>query len=72
MFILLYVFLGSKDNSLCEQLSTSAQSHALRLELENKKLTSTIECLQESMSHQNNEIILELEKDKKLLSLKVI
>lgn len=64
--------LGSKDNSLCEQLSTSAQSHALRLELENKKLTATIECLQENMRHQNNEIILELEKDKKLLSLKVL
>ncbi|VVC28168.1 Hypothetical protein CINCED_3A000638 [Cinara cedri] len=63
--------IGSKDNSLCEQLSTSAQSHALRLELENKKLTSTIECLQENMRHQNNEIILELEKDKKLLSLQL-
>lgn len=63
--------IGSKDNSLCEQLSTSAQSHALRLELENKKLTSTIECLQENIRHQNNEIILELEKDKKLLSLQV-
>lgn len=63
--------IGSKDNSLCEQLSTSAQSHALRLELENKKLTSTIECLQDNIRHQNNEIILELEKDKKLLSLQL-
>ncbi|XP_050430580.1 protein Daple-like [Adelges cooleyi] len=62
---------GSKDNSLCEQLSTSAQSHALKLELENKKLTSTIESLQENMRHQNNEMILELEKDKKLLSLQL-
>lgn len=32
---------------------------------------STIESLQENIRHQNNEIILELDKDKKLLSLQV-
>ncbi|XP_050534623.1 protein Daple [Daktulosphaira vitifoliae] len=63
--------IESKDNSLCEQLSSSAQSQALKLELENKKLISTIESLQENLRHQNNEVILELEKDKKLLSLQL-
>lgn len=62
---------GSNDNSLSEQLSSSSQTHILRLELENKKLHSTLETLQDNAFHRNNERILELEKEKKKLSLLV-
>ncbi|XP_065199970.1 girdin [Planococcus citri] len=63
--------LSSNDNSLSEQLTYSAQNRILRLELENKRLLSTVETLQDNAFHRNNERILELEKDKKKLSLQV-
>lgn len=68
---MLVFFSGSSDNSLSEQLSSSAQTRILRLELENKRLLSTVETLQDNAFHQNNERILELEKQRKKLSLQV-
>ncbi|KAI5699743.1 hypothetical protein M8J75_007897 [Diaphorina citri] len=62
---------GSGDNSLSEQLTSSAQAKALRLELENKRLLSTIESLHENAFYESGERILELEKEKKKLSLQV-
>ncbi|KAL1455536.1 hypothetical protein WDU94_009625, partial [Cyamophila willieti] len=62
---------GSGDNSLSEQLTSSAQAKALRLELENKRLLSTIESLHENAFYESSERILELEKEKKKLSLQV-
>lgn len=62
---------GSGDNSLSEQLTSNAQARALRLELENKRLISAIDSLKESSFHENSNKILELEKEKKKLSLKV-
>ncbi|XP_073971120.1 uncharacterized protein isoform X2 [Rhodnius prolixus] len=63
--------VGEGDNSLCEQLSSNAQARALRLELENRRLASTVENLQDAALHQTNERILQLEKEKKKLSLQV-
>ena len=63
--------LGSGDNSLSEQLSSNAQARALKLELENRRLLSTIDTLKESSFHESSNKILELEKEKKKLSLKV-
>lgn len=63
--------LGSSTNNLSEQLSSSAQTRILRLELENKRLLSTVENLQDNSFHYNNERILELEKERKKLSLLV-
>lgn len=62
---------GSGDNSLSEQLTSNAQARALRLELENRRLAQTLENLQETSFQQTNETILELEKEKKRLSLVV-
>lgn len=62
---------GSSTNNLSEQLSSSAQTRILRLELENKRLLSTVENLQDNSFHYNNERILELEKERKKLSLLV-
>lgn len=61
---------NSGDNSLSEQLSNNAQARALKLELENKKLLSTIDSLKESSFHENSNKILELEKEKKKIILK--
>lgn len=59
----------SGDNSLSEQLTNSAQARALKLELENKKLLQTIDNLKERSFKENSEKLLELEKERKKLSL---
>lgn len=61
---------NSGDNSLSEQLTNNAQARALKLELENRKLLSAIDALKEHNIQENMHKILELEKDKKKLSLK--
>lgn len=61
---------NSGDNSLSEQLTNNAQARALRLELENKRLLSTIDSLKESSFHESASKLLELEKEKKKLMLK--
>lgn len=61
----------SNDNSLSEQLTTNAQSRALKLELENRRLLAALDSLKESSFHEKSNKILELEKDKKKLSLRL-
>lgn len=61
----------SGDNSLSEQLTNNAQTRALKLELENRRLTAALDALQESSFKENSNKMLEIEKDKKRLSLKV-
>lgn len=61
---------NSGDNSLSEQLTNNAQARALRLELENKRLLSTIDSLKESSFHESASKILDLEKEKKKYMLK--
>lgn len=56
---------------MSEQLSSNAQARALKLELENRRLLSTIDSLKESSFHESSNKILELEREKKKLSLKV-
>lgn len=61
---------NSGDNSLSEQLTNNAQARALKLELENRKLLSTIDSLKESNFHESSKKLLEIEKEKKKLELK--
>ncbi|XP_038118397.1 girdin isoform X2 [Culex quinquefasciatus] len=63
--------IPSNDNSLSEQLTTNAQSRALKLELENRRLLAALDSLKESSFHESSNKILELEKDKKKLSLRL-
>ena len=62
---------ASGDNSLSEQLTNNAQTRALKLELENRRLQQTLDAVKESSFHEYANKQLELEKDKKRLSLKV-
>ncbi|KAJ0183257.1 hypothetical protein K1T71_001233 [Dendrolimus kikuchii] len=62
--------LESGENSLSEQLTSNAQARALKLELENKRLLSTIDSLREQSILESSDKLLELEKEKKRLTLK--
>lgn len=62
--------LESGENSLSEQLTSNAQARALKLELENKRLLSTIDSLREQSILESSDKVLELEKEKKRLTLK--
>lgn len=55
---------------MSEQLTSNAQARALKLELENRKLLSMIDSLKERNFHESASKILELEKEKKKLTLK--
>ncbi|XP_050587034.1 protein Daple isoform X1 [Bombus affinis] len=59
------------DNRLSEQLTNNAQTRALKLELENRRLITLIDSLKESSFHENSSRVLELEKEKKKLQLKI-
>lgn len=59
------------DNRLSEQLTNNAQTRALKLELENRRLVTLIDSLKENSFHENSSRVLELEKEKKKLSLKI-
>ncbi|XP_017886714.1 girdin isoform X3 [Ceratina calcarata] len=59
------------DNRLSEQLTNNAQTRALKLELENRRLVTLIDSLKESSFHENSSRVLELEKEKKKQSLKI-
>ncbi|XP_072394977.1 uncharacterized protein Girdin isoform X2 [Diabrotica undecimpunctata] len=61
---------NSGDNSLSEQLTSNAQARALKLELENKRLLSTIDALKENSFLESASKILELEKEKKKLAIR--
>lgn len=62
--------IPSGDNSLSEQLTNNAQTRALKLELENRRLLAALEDLKESTFKENSQKILDLEKEKKKLQLK--
>lgn len=62
---------ASGDNSLSEQLTNNAQTRVLKLELENRRLQQSLDTMNESAFHENASKLLECEKDKKRLSLKV-
>ncbi|ALC42932.1 Girdin [Drosophila busckii] len=62
---------NSGDNSLSEQLTNNAQTRALKLELENRRLSAALEQLKENSFHESTSKLLELEKDKKKQSLKI-
>lgn len=62
--------IPSGDNSLSEQLTNNAQTRALKLELENRRLLAALDTLKESTFRENSQKILDLEKDKKKLQLK--
>ncbi|KAG8041958.1 hypothetical protein G9C98_007262 [Cotesia typhae] len=59
------------DNRLSEQLTSNAQTRALKLELENRRLTALVDSLKENSFHESSSRLLELEKEKKRLSLKI-
>lgn len=61
----------SGDNSLSEQLTNNAQTRAIKLELENRRLQQALDAIRESNFHETANKLLELEKDKKMLTLKV-
>ncbi|KAL0276065.1 UNVERIFIED_CONTAM: hypothetical protein PYX00_003727 [Menopon gallinae] len=63
--------LGSGDASLSEQLTNNATARALRLELENRKLLSTIDSLKEASFHESSNKILELDRENKELRINV-
>lgn len=52
-------------------MTSNAQTRALKLELENRRLLTVIESLKENSFHESSSRVLELEKEKKKLSLKV-
>ncbi|XP_073840271.1 protein girdin isoform X2 [Musca autumnalis] len=62
---------NSGDNSLSEQLTNNAQTRAIKLELENRRLVAALDQLKESSFHESTNKLLELEKEKKKLALKV-
>lgn len=61
----------SGDNSLSEQLTNNAQTRAIKLELENRRLQQALDAMRESSFHETTNRLLELEKEKKMLTLKV-
>ncbi|XP_034943771.1 girdin [Chelonus insularis] len=61
----------TSDNRLSEQLTNNAQTRALKLELENRRLMALVDSLKENSFHESSSRLLELEKDKKKLSLKI-
>lgn len=63
---------ASGDNSLSEQLTNNAQTRALKLELENRRLQQSLDAAKEANFHENATKLLDAEKDKKRLSLKVV
>lgn len=62
--------IPSGDNSLSEQLTNNAQTRALKLELENRRLLAALDNLTESTFRENSQKILDLEKEKKKFQLK--
>lgn len=59
------------ENRLSEQLTSNAERRALKLELENRRLSTLIDSMKETSFHENSSHVLELEKEKKKLSLRV-
>lgn len=66
-----WIFLVPDENRLSEQLTSNAERRALKLELENRRLSTLIDSMKETSFHENSTHVLELEKEKKKLSLKI-
>lgn len=71
MLLINVINLVHDDNRLSEQLTSNAQTRALKLELENRRLNTLIDSLKESSFYENSSRILEMEKEIKKLSLKI-
>lgn len=56
------------DNSLIEQLNTSAQSQAIKLELENRRLSSLLDSIKENSIHEESTKLVNVQKENKKLS----
>lgn len=61
----------SVDNRLSEQLSNNAHARALKLELENRKLSSLVDSLKEQCFYESSSKMLEMENDKLELSVQL-
>ncbi|XP_031635774.1 daple-like protein [Contarinia nasturtii] len=59
------------DNSLSEQLTNNAQTRAIKLELENRRLQQALDAMRETNFQETANKMLELEKEKKMLTLKL-
>lgn len=59
------------DNSLSEQLTNNAQTRAIKMELENRRLQQKLDAMQQSNFQETANKLLELEKEKKILTLKL-
>lgn len=59
------------DNSLSEQLTNNAQTRAIKMELENRRLQQKLDTMQQSNFQETANKLLELEKEKKILTLKL-
>lgn len=59
------------DNSLSEQLTNNAQTRAIKMELENRRLQQKLDAMQQSNFQETAHKLLELEKEKKILTLKL-
>lgn len=68
---IIFFILAHTDNRLSDQLTNNAQTRALKLELENRRLVTLIDSLKENSFHENSSRVLELEKEKKKLTLKI-
>lgn len=58
------------DNSLSEQLTNNAQTRAIKMELENRRLQQKLDAMQQTNFQETANKLLELEKEKKILTLK--
>lgn len=61
----------SMNDSLSEQLTNNAQTRAIKLDLENRRLQQELDTMRESNFQETAEKLLELEKEKKMLTLKL-
>lgn len=61
----------SMNDSLSEQLTNNAQTRAIKLELENRRLQQELDSMRESNFQETADKLLELEKEKKMLTLKL-
>lgn len=59
------------DNSLSEQLTNNAQTRAIKMELENRRLQQKLDAMQQTNFQETANKLLELEKEKKILTLKL-
>lgn len=59
------------NDSLSEQLTNNAQTRAIKLELDNRRLQQELDSMRETNFQETANKLLELEKEKKMLTLKL-